>query len=147
MQPSTATPGRPVTVLLIDDNEVDREAVRRAFTKLRIANPIVEARDGIEGLRKLQGTPGAPPIPRPYLILLDINMPRMSGIDFLRVVRADPELQDSVIFVLTTSKNDEDRVASYGFNVAGYVIKTGVGAGFQKLVQMLEHYWLLVVLP
>lgn len=147
MQPLPTTPGQPVTVLLIDDNTVDREAIRRAFAKLRIANPIIEASDGLEGLDKLRGTADTPPLPRPYLILLDINMPRMSGIDFLKEVRADPALQDSVVFVLTTSKNDEDRVASYGFNVAGYVIKGGVNASFLKVVQMLEHYWLLVVLP
>lgn len=147
MSASMPPSGRTVTVLLIDDNKVDREAIRRAFTKLRIANPIVEANDGIEGLQMLRGTAEKPRVPRPFLILLDINMPRMSGIDFLGEVRADPELQDSVIFVLTTSKNDEDRVASYGFNVAGYVIKGGVNAGFLKLVEMLEQYWLLVVLP
>lgn len=147
MQPSTASPGRVVTVLLIDDNKVDREAVRRAFSKLKIANPIIEANDGIEGLEKLRGTPEAPPLSRPFLILLDINMPRMSGTDFLREVRADPALQDSVIFVMTTSKKDEDRIASYGFNVAGYVIKSEVGVAFIDMVEMLEHYWRLVVLP
>ncbi len=145
--PSSAAPGRVVTALLIDDNEIDREAVRRAFAKLKIANPVVEARDGIEGLEKLRGAGGAPPLARPFLILLDINMPRMSGIDFLRELRADPALQDSVVFVLTTSKNDEDRMASYDFNVAGYVIKSDVGTGFLRLVEMLEHYWRVVVLP
>jgi DNA-binding response OmpR family regulator len=79
--------------------------------------------------------------------LLDINMPRLSGIDFLRHLRADAALQDSVVFVLTTSKSDEDRVASYGCNVAGYIIKSDVGAGFLRVVELLEHYWKLVVLP
>jgi CheY-like chemotaxis protein len=144
---SSAAPGRVVTALLIDDNEIDREAVRRAFAKLKIANPIVEARDGIEGLEKLRGTADVPPLQRPYLILLDINMPRMSGIDFLRELRADAALQDSVVFVLTTSKSDEDRMASYDFNVAGYVIKSDVGSGFLRLVEMLEHYWKVVELP
>jgi CheY-like chemotaxis protein len=139
--------GRTVTVLLIDDNVVDREGVRRAFARLKIANPIVEANDGIEGLEKLRGTPTTPPIERPYLILLDINMPRMAGIEFLGHLRADPALQDSVVFVLTTSKSDEDRMASYDFNVAGYVIKSDVGTGFMHLVEMLEHYWKIVEFP
>jgi CheY-like chemotaxis protein len=144
---SSVTPSRVVTVLLVDDNEIDREAVRRAFAKLEIANPIVEARDGIEGFERLRGKGDAPPLARPFLILLDINMPRMSGIDFLRALRADAALQDSVVFVLTTSKNDEDRMASYDFNVAGYVIKSDVGAGFLGLVEMLERYWKVVKLP
>jgi CheY-like chemotaxis protein len=138
---------RIVTVLLVDDNAVDREAVRRAFAKLKIANPIVEARDGVDALEKLRGTASSPPLGRPYLVLLDINMPRMSGIDFLREVRADAALQDSVIFVLTTSKSDEDRMASYDFNVAGYVVKSDVGVGFLRVVEMLESYWKVVVLP
>lgn len=138
---------RIVTVLLIDDNDIDREAVRRAFAKLKIANPIVEASDGLEGLARLRGTPDQPPLQRPYLILLDINMPRMHGIEFLRHLRANEQLQDSVVFVLTTSKSDEDRLASYDFNVAGYIIKSDVGAGFLRLVEMLQHYWKVVELP
>ena len=139
--------GRTVTVLLVDDNEVDREGVRRAFKKLKIANPIVEAVDGLDALEKLSGARGNTPVPRPYLILLDINMPRLSGIDFLAQLRADAMLQDSVVFVLTTSKSDEDRVASYDFNVAGYIIKSDVGAGFLQVVEMLAQYWRVVELP
>jgi CheY-like chemotaxis protein len=135
-----------VTVLLVDDNEVDREAVRRAFNRMKIANPIVEAADGLIALEKLRGG-GAPPLARPYLILLDINMPRMGGIEFLERLRADQELQDSVVFILTTSKKDEDRMASYDFNVAGYIIKSEVGQGFLSLVEMLQNYWRIVELP
>jgi len=142
-----ARDGRAVTVLVVDDNAVDREGVRRAFSKLKIANPIVEAVDGLDALEKLSGTNGNEAVPRPYLILLDINMPRLSGVDFLRQLRADAMLQDSVVFVLTTSKNDEDRMASYDFNVAGYIIKSDVGAGFLRVVELLEHYWKLVELP
>lgn len=142
-----ARAARAVTVLVVDDNAVDREGVRRAFGKLKIANPIIEAVDGIDALEKLSGSNGNQPVPRPYLILLDINMPRLSGVDFLRQLRADVMLQDSVVFVLTTSKNDEDRMASYDFNVAGYIIKSDVGAGFLRVVELLEHYWKLVELP
>ena len=142
-----AAKARAVTVLVVDDNAVDREGVRRAFSKLKIANPIIEAVDGIDALEKLSGSNGNQPVPRPYLILLDINMPRLSGVDFLRQLRADVMLQDSVVFVLTTSKNDEDRMASYDFNVAGYIIKSDVGAGFLRVVELLEHYWKLVELP
>ena len=138
---------REVTVLLIDDNDVDREGVRRAFVKAKIKNPVVEAKDGLDGLEKLRGSAETPPLPRPYLILLDINMPRMAGIEFLRTVRTDPALADSLVFVLTTSKSDEDRMASYDFNVAGYIIKSDVGARFLRLVEMIEHYWKVVEFP
>ncbi|HEY8430538.1 MAG TPA: response regulator [Sandaracinaceae bacterium] len=144
---SAQGPGRTVHVLLVEDNEVDREAVRRAFAQHKIANPIVDAVDGIEALDVLRGTNGKARLPRPYLILLDINMPRMNGIELLRELRADPELRDSIVFVLTTSKNDEDKMAAYQANVAGYIAKSEVGAGFMRLVTLLDHYWKVVEFP
>lgn len=142
----SATP-KGVHVLLVEDNEVDREAVRRAFERHRIANPIHNAMDGIEALERLRGVNGKPKLPRPYLILLDINMPRMTGIELLSELRADPELRDSIVFVLTTSKRDEDKMAAYGANVAGYILKSDVGAGFVGLVSLLDHYWRVVEFP
>lgn len=139
--------GRTVNVLLVEDNEVDREAVRRAFARHRIANPIHDAVDGVEALDLLRGTNGKERLPRPFLILLDINMPRMSGIELLRELRADPDLHDSIVFVLTTSKSDEDKLAAYGANVAGYIIKSDVGAGFVGLINLLDHYWKIVEFP
>lgn len=138
---------KTVTVLLVEDNAVDREAVRRGFAKERIANPIVEAADGVEALALLRGTSGQKPLERPYLILLDINLPRMSGIELLEALRADPDLRDSVVFMLTTSTRDEDRIASYDANVAGYILKSDVGPGFVHLIQLLEHYWRIVEFP
>ena len=121
--------------------------MRRAFQKQRIVNPITDAADGLEALDRLRGANGATRIARPYLILLDINLPRMSGLEFLRSLRADPELRDSIVFVLTTSKRDEDRMASYDANVAGYVVKSDVGPGFVRLIEMLDHYWRIVEFP
>ncbi len=139
--------GKTVHVLLVEDNDVDREAVRRAFARHRIANPVHDAVDGVEALALLRGTDGKPKLPRPFLILLDINMPRMSGIELLRELRADPELRDSIVFVLTTSKSDEDKMAAYDANVAGYILKSDVGAGFVGLVSLLDHYWRIVEFP
>lgn len=136
-----------VTVLLVEDNPVDREAVRRGFAKQRIANPIVEAADGIEALESMRGVQGAARLEKPYILLVDLNMPRMNGIEFISAVRADPELRDAVVFVLTTSRSDEDRVASYNLNVAGYIVKSDVGAGFVRLIELLDHYWRIVELP
>jgi CheY-like chemotaxis protein len=138
--------GRTVNVLLVEDNEVDQEGVRRAFERHRIANPVRVASDGVEALRILRGD-GVDRLARPYLILLDINLPRMNGLELLRALRADPELRDSIVFVLTTSQRDEDRLASYDLNVAGYMVKSDVGAGFLGMVQMLDHYWRVVEFP
>ena len=138
---------RSVTVLLVEDNVVDREGVRRAFAKHRIVNPVRDASDGIEALEILRGTAGQPPLPRPFLILLDINMPRMNGVEFLRHLRADDKLRDSVVFVLTTSKSEEDKIAAYDLNVAGYIVKDDVGTGFMRLMNLLDCYWRIVELP
>lgn len=134
-----------VHVLLVEDNVVDREAVRRAFRKHRIANPIVEASDGVEALAVLREQRWAERWP--YLVLLDLNLPRMNGIELLTELRADPELHRSVVFVLSTSKSDEDKAAAYDLNVAGYVGKQDVGAGFIRLVELLDGYWRVVELP
>ena len=140
-------PGRTVNVLLVEDNVIEHEAVRRAFARERIGNPLATAADGIEALALLRGTHGAEALPRPYLILLDLNMPRMNGLEFLTELRADPDLKDSIVFVLTTSRSDEDRVASYNLNVAGYIVKSDVGPGFVRLIGLLDHYWRVVEFP
>ena len=136
-----------VNVLLVDDDDVDVMAVKRAFKKAKIANPLHIARDGLEALLKLRGKDGHSPVPRPYIIILDLNMPRMDGLEFLNELRADEALHDAVVFVLTTSKADEDRAASYDKNVAGYIVKSDVGEGFLKVITLLDSYWRVVVLP
>lgn len=134
----------PVTILLVDDDDVDAMGVQRALQKLKILNPVVRARDGVEGLQKLR-EPNA--VPRPYLILLDINMPRMNGIEMLTELRKDSALSDSVVFILTTSQDDEDKLRAYNQHVAGYIVKTRVGDGFMRVMEMLDHYWRVVELP
>ena len=132
-----------VTVLLVEDNDIDAEAISRGFRKYKIANPIQRAVDGIEALEILR----AKKIPRPFLILLDINLPKMNGIEFLRELRSDKELHTSIVFVLTTSNENTDKVRAYDRNVAGYLLKTNVGEDFVNLVGMLEHYWRFVEFP
>lgn len=135
---------KPVTILLVDDDDVDVMGIKRALSKLRVINPLVRARDGIEGLELLRKSGQ---VPKPYLILLDINMPRMNGIKMLTELRNDPTLSDSVVFILTTSQADEDKISAYNLNVAGYILKKQVGDGFMKVVEMLDRYWKLVELP
>lgn len=141
------TEPKTVTVLLVDDDVVDVMAIQRAFKQRRIANPIVHANDGVEALEHLRGTGGRAQIHRPFLVLLDLNMPRMGGLELLQHLRADPELRDSIVFVLTTSKADEDVVAAYGHNVAGYMVKSQVGEGFLRVTELLGAYWCVIQLP
>ena len=138
-----STPYREASILLIDDDDVDAIGVERALTKLRLANPFVRARDGIEGLEIMRS--GA--IASPYLLLLDLNMPRMNGIEMLKELRADPKLSSTVVFVLTTSDDDQDKVAAYSEHIAGYIVKNKLNSDFSELMQLLDHYWRLVELP
>ena len=138
---------RPINILLVEDDEVDAEAIERAFRKQRISNPFVIVPDGIEALKALHGEDGYEKLERPYMILLDINMPRMNGLEFLETLRGDPELKSSVVFVLTTSNRDEDKVAAYDNYVAGYLLKSRAGTDFMNLIGMLEAYWRIVEFP
>ena len=136
-----------VTFLVVEDDDIDAELVMRAFKKLKIANPVVRAKDGIEALDLLRGTNGVDRILTPYLILLDINMPRMSGLEFLDEVRSDPNLRRSVIFMLTTSDDERDILRAYEQNIAGYVIKDNAHTSFHSALPMLDLYWRVVELP
>ncbi len=136
-----------VNLLLVDDDEVDVQGLKRAFTKSRIANPITVARDGVEALEVLRGENGKPKLPKPHLILLDLNMPRMNGIEFLEAIRNDEDLKTAVVFMVTTSKAEEDKARAYGHNVAGYIVKQDPAKTFMQAVSMLEHYWTVVEFP
>jgi CheY-like chemotaxis protein len=134
---------KDATILLVDDDDVDVITVKRAFKKLRIANPIIRAKDGVMALEFLRnGT-----VPKPYIILLDLNMPKMGGLEMLEELRSDKALHQSVVFVLTTSKDDEDKVAAYNKNIAGYILKEKVQNDFDELVKLLDCYWRIVELP
>lgn len=137
---------RPLlNIVLIDDDDGDAKAVRRAFSRQRIANPILRLRDGVEALELLRGISGTPP--QSYILLLDLNMPRMNGHEFLQELRADPKLCRAVVFMMTTSNDDRDKLAAYEKQVAGYLVKQNIGAEFLELVATLEHYWRIVELP
>lgn len=131
------------TILLVEDDDIDAMIIERAFKKLKIINPMVRAKDGIIALELLKnGT-----VAKPYLMLLDLNMPRMGGLELLTELRKDEYLRNSVVFVLTTSKDDEDKLAAYDKNIAGYILKEKLQDGFEELVKLLDHYWRLVELP
>lgn len=134
---------KTASILLVEDDDIDAMSVKRAFSRMRIANPIVRAKDGLEALEILRKGD----VKHPYLILLDLNMPRMGGLELLKVIRNDPQLELSVVFVLTTSKDDEDKLAAYKQHIAGYIVKENLDSGFDQLVKMIDHYWRLVELP
>ena len=138
---------KTLQILLVEDDDIDAEAVKRALTKQRIANPVVRAKDGIGAIERLRGQDSSPPLERPFLILLDLNMPRMNGIEFLKELRSDEDLHDSIVFVLTTSDADRDKVAAYEQHVAGYIVKSQAGEDFISVMGLVEHYWRYVEFP
>ena len=131
-------------ILLVEDDEVDVMNVRRAFQKNHIANPIYVAGNGLEGLAMLRD--GTVP-QRRRLVLLDLNMPKMNGIEFLKTLRADPELKLTSVVVLTTSNDDRDKVDAYNLNVAGYLLKPVTFVNFIEVMATLNKYWTLVEMP
>ena len=134
-----------VNILLVDDDEVDVMTVQRAFKKNNLSNPTFIAHNGVEALDMLRGTGGQTKItPRPGIILLDINMPKMNGLELLKELRADPELRSINAFVLTTSNDDKDRVEAYNYNVAGYIVKPITFESFVSAVSILQNYWKLI---
>lgn len=138
---------KTVQILLVEDDLIDEKAFLRAIEKLRIGNPVTVAHDGVEAWDILTGAGGKPPLPRPNLLVLDINMPRMNGLELLEKIRGDADLHDSIVFMLTTSNDDEDKIEAYNLNVAGYLLKSDVGNNFIKAVELMDSYWRLVEFP
>lgn len=136
-----------MNILLVEDDDVAAEAVVRSIKKNNLAFPVVIAEDGLAALDILRDENPNKKIQMPYLILLDLNMPRMNGFEFLQEIRADENLQQSVVFVLTTSDADSDRTKAYHEHIAGYMVKSSVGPQFSKLVKLLDSYHDSVNLP
>ena len=134
---------KEVTILLVEDDDVDAMTIDRAFKKLRVGNTIVRACDGLEAFELLNDSVLA----SPFIILLDLQMPRMNGLEFLEALRKDPKHASSIVFVLTTSKADEDMISSYKHNVAGYFLKNSAGDEFLDIVNVLDGYWKIVHFP
>ena len=130
-------------VLLVEDDSIDAMTVRRAFRDLKVANPLKHTVNGEDALAYLQDQAND----RPCVILLDLNMPRMNGIEFLRVTKADPSLRRIPVIVLTTSSEERDVVDSFRLNVAGYIVKPVDYRKFVEAVRIVDLYWTLSELP
>lgn len=131
-----------LTILHVEDDQVDRMVIQRVIKKLGITDQITQATNGEEALQILRGglstsTTGD----LPQLVLLDINMPKMNGLEFLKELRADPQLRHISVFMMTTSNDDSDRTEAYRYNVAGYIVKPVDIQQFESTFQTLGGFW------
>jgi CheY-like chemotaxis protein len=130
-------------ILLAEDDSVDAMTVKRAFSELKVTNELVRVVNGEEAIEYLKIHTDK----KPCVILLDLNMPKMNGIEFLKVAKADNELRQIPVVVLTTSKEDRDKVEAFKFSVAGYIVKPVDYKKFVEAIKILNLYWTLSELP
>ncbi len=130
-------------ILLIEDDEVDVLLVRRVLKELKVSNPVTVAGNGEIALERLRDNE----LPRPALIFLDLNMPRMSGLEFLRQARAEGCADGIPVIVLTTSRQDQDVVEGFEYNVSGYMIKPVAYSEFVEVMKTIDRYWSMSELP
>ena len=128
-----------VNILLVEDDEVDVMNLKRAFKKNNIQNELFVAGNGVEALDMLRSAI----VPSPRIIILDINMPKMNGIEFLKILREDEILKCISVFVMTTSNEDSDKINAYNLNVAGYILKPLSFEKFIASVATLDNFWSL----
>jgi CheY-like chemotaxis protein len=130
-------------VLLVEDDSVDAMTVKRAFNDLKVINPLVHALNGEKALEYLKNEENK----KPCIILLDLNMPRMNGIEFMQAIKADDTLKKIPIIVLTTSQEERDKLESFKLSVAGYMLKNINYKKFVETIKAISTYWTLSELP
>jgi CheY-like chemotaxis protein len=130
-------------ILLVEDDTIDAMTVRRAFRDLKVSNPLTHVTNGEEALAYLRD----PNTETPCVVLLDLNMPKMSGTEFLQVVKADAALQRIPVVVLTTSNEERDVIESFKMCVGGYIVKPVDYRKFVEAIKMIDVYWTLSELP
>jgi CheY-like chemotaxis protein len=130
-------------ILLLEDDTVDAMTVKRALKDIKVSNPLVRTTNGEEALAHLRDEKNE----KPCVILLDLNMPKMNGIEFLKVTKNDETLKKIPAIVLTTSKDDQDWIQSFQLNVAGYIVKPIDYLKFVEAMRIINLYWTLSELP
>jgi len=130
-------------ILLIEDDDVDAMTVQRAFKDLGLRNQLVHITNGRDALEYLRNNSST----KPCIILLDLNMPQMDGIEFLKTVKADEILKMIPVVVLTTSKDTKDKVESFNLSVAGYMTKPLDYKNFVDTIKTIDDYWSWSELP
>jgi len=139
---------KPITILLADDDEDDRRLTKDALAESRLANDLRCVEDGqqlLDYLRREGAFRDAAAAPRPGLILLDLNMPKLDGREALQAIKADPTLRSIPVVVLTTSKSEEDVFRSYDLGVNSFITKPVSFEGLVEVVRILGHYWFEIV--
>lgn len=131
------------SILLVEDDLVDVMSVRRALRELNANNVLSVVGNGEEALARLRQTEN----PLPGIILLDLNMPRMNGIDLLKILKSDDAFRRIPVVVLTTSKEEKDRLQSFNLGAAGYMVKPVDYSGFVEVVRTIKGYWNLSEMP
>jgi CheY-like chemotaxis protein len=131
---------KKLSVLIVEDDDVAAESITRSLKKVAPDIDLVYAEHGKIAIEILENKHPNRTLTSPYLVLLDLNMPVMNGFEFLEYVRDDSKLQDTAIFILTTSNDDNDRSRAYDSNVAGYMVKSAVGPQFAKLAVLMNAY-------
>ena len=130
-------------ILLVEDDSVDVMTVKRAFKELDVTNPLVSTGDGEKALAYLQDRTTT----KPCVILLDLNMPRMGGIEFLKIAKSDESLRTIPIVVFTTSNTEQDITQSFDLGAAGYMVKSMDYSKFIETIKTIDSYWSLSKLP
>ncbi len=132
-----------IPILLAEDDKVDAMTVKRALRDLKVTNPLIIVENGEEALEYLRDPNKA----KPGIILLDLNMPKMNGIEFLEIAKKDDKIKRIPVVVLTTSKEDQDKIESFNLGVAGYMIKPVDYLQFVEIIKTIHLYWTLSELP
>lgn len=132
-----------ITILLIEDDDVDAIGLTRSVDKKGLNNKIVRAKNGKEALNLLKNDE----VPFPFIILLDLNMPMMDGLEFLTYLREYEKFKNTIVYVLSTSKSEHDIALSFDKHVAGYFIKNDVGTGYDAIVEFLDAYMKIAHFP
>ena len=130
-------------ILLVEDDRVDAMTIKRSLEEIKVTNRLDTVSNGEEALEFLRDSQNE----MPCLILLDLNMPKMNGIEFLKIAKTDDELKRIPVVVLTTSSDEEDKVDSFNLGVAGYMIKPVDYKQFVEVVKTIDMYWTLSELP
>lgn len=137
---------RTAEILHVEDDPVDVENFRRAFTLCGGSNPVRAVSNGAQAMAMLRGADGGARL-CPGIILLDLSMPVLGGLEFLRQLKSQPDLRSIPVVVLSASRHDRDLHAAYALGAAGYIVKPMDFAGFVRAVEAVERYWALCELP
>jgi CheY-like chemotaxis protein len=130
-------------ILLVEDDTIDATAVKRAFEHLHIKNNLFTVGNGEEALEYLRDKDN----PRPQIILLDLNMPKMNGVEFMKIAKADDHLRKIPVVILTTSKDEQDRVITFNLGAAGYIMKPMDHNDFIGMMEKIHQYWEMTIFP